>query len=424
MSSSLCGRAPIRRANTPAGAGKGHTAALVADASQRGALVAIRELGRAGVSVGAIDADPHAPGLASRWCSVGSVLPDFTRDQDAYIDALLRFCAAHAPRSLILAHDGSIEAVRRRRAEVERAVGLPLASEQALAIAIEKPRTLAFAEALGLRTPRGALVTRPGEADAAIEEVGLPAVVKPTRSWVQDSDGGRRMISVVAGTRSEARIAIDAVLREGIAVVLQEWLSGDREALSFFRAHKRIWARFAQRADRTFPPLGGSSVVRESIPLPEDILHAAERLIAELDLDGYSEVEFRRDADGRGALMEINPRLSASVELAVRAGVPFPRLLHDWASGEPLQEVGGYRAGLRMRWLGGDLSWLRSVLHQRPGPDVPSRGEALRMFAAGFVHLSGYDYVDRRDLRPALVAARGAIRRLGRLPVNGAPGAS
>jgi predicted ATP-grasp superfamily ATP-dependent carboligase len=429
MSSSPSGRAPIGRAsacaaNAPAGARERHTDALIADASQRQALVAIRELGRGGVSVGAIDADEHAPGLASRWCSVGSVFPDFIRDRDAYLDALLRFCAAHAPRSLILSHDGSIEAVRRRRAEVERAVGLTLASEQALAIAIEKPRTLAFAEALGLRTPRGALVRGPGEADAAIEEVGLPAVVKPARSWVQDADGGRRIVSVVAGARSDARIAIDAVLREGVEVVLQEWLPGDREALSFFRAHGRIWARFAQRADRTSPPLGGSSVLRESIPLPEDLLPAAERLIAELDLDGYSEVEFRRDADGRGALMEINPRLSASVEIAVRAGVPFPRLLHDWASGKALQEVGGYRAGLRMRWLGGDLSWLRSVCNQQPGPDVPSRGEAVRMFAAGFVRRSGYDYVDRRDLRPALVAARGAIRRLSRLAVNGAPGAS
>ena len=116
----------------------------------------------------------------------------------------------------------------------------------------------------------------------------------------------------------------------------------------------KIWARFAQRADRTFPPLGGNSVMRESIPLPGTSRPRPRRLVAEIGLDGYSEVEFRRDAQGRAALMEINPRLSASLEIAVRAGIPFPRLLHDWASGEPLQETPGYRAGLRMRWLGGD----------------------------------------------------------------------
>jgi predicted ATP-grasp superfamily ATP-dependent carboligase len=385
---------------------------LIADAAQRQALVAIRELGKAGMTVGAIDSDAHAPGLASRWCAVGSVVPDFVQDQDAYLDTLLEFCAEHAPSSLILAHDGSIEAVRRRRADVERVVGVALAPEQALAVAIDKTRTLAFAETVGLRAP---FVTDPGQAGAAIDEVGLPVVVKPTRSWTQEEGIGRRLIATVLTTRDAAVAAIDAILREGVEVVLQEWLSGDREALSFFHARGKTWARFAQRADRTSPPLGGSSVLRESIPLPEDIAPAAERLVAELGLDGYSEVEFRRDAEGRAALMEINPRLSASVEIAVRAGVPFPRLLHDWACGEPLQEVSGYRAGLRMRWLGGDLSWLRSVLGQQPGPDVPSRGRALRMLAADFARPAGYDYVDLHDPHPAFVAASGVVRRLRRL---------
>ncbi len=389
---------------------------LIADAAQRQALVAIRELGKAGVTVGAIDSDAHAPGLASRWCSVGTVVPGFVQSQEAYVDALLQFCAEHAaPSSLILAHDGSIEAVRRRRAEVERVVGLALAPEQALAVAIDKTRTLAVAETVGLRAPRGTFVTDPGEAGAAIDEIGLPVVVKPTRSWTQEDGVGRRLIATVLTAREAAVAVVEAILRGGVEVVLQEWLPGDREALSFVYACGKMWARFAQRADRTYPPLGGNSILRESIPLPEDIMPGAERLVAEIGLEGYCEVEFRRDAEGRAALMEINPRLSASVEIAVRAGVPFPRLLHDWASGEPLREIPGYRAGLRMRWLGGDLSWLRSVLRQQAGPDVPSRGRALRMLATDFARPTGYDYLDLRDPRPALVAASGAVRRLRRL---------
>jgi FAD-dependent urate hydroxylase len=384
---------------------------LVADAAQRQALVAVRELGKAGLSVGALDSDAHAPGLASRWCASGTVVPDFIEDQDAYVDAVLRLCAERGPRSLLLGHDGSIEALRRRRADVERVVGLGLAPENALAVAVDKTLTLAFAETVGLRSPRGAFVTDPADAAAAVEEVGLPAVVKPTRSWAQEAGIGKRLIAVVVRTRAEALAAIEGVLEEGIDVVLQEWLPGAREALSFLHARGRTWARFAQRADRTFPPLGGNSVLRESIPLPEDVAPAAERLVAELGLDGYSEVEFRRDADGRAALMEINPRLSASVEIAVRAGVPFPRLLHEWASGEPLREVSGYRAGLRMRWLGGDLSWLKSVLGQSSGPDVPSRGRSLALFAADFARPMGYDYLDPRDPRPALTAASGMVRR-------------
>jgi hypothetical protein len=46
--------------------------------------------------------------------------------------------------------------------------------------------------------------------------------------------------------------------------------------------------------------------------------------------------------------MEINPRLSASVEVAVRAGVDFPYLLYQWANGDPIDHVEYYRVG---RWM-------------------------------------------------------------------------
>ncbi|HUA75960.1 MAG TPA: NAD(P)-binding domain-containing protein [Solirubrobacteraceae bacterium] len=397
---------------------------LVLDAGQRQGLVAVRELGRAGLRVGAVDSDRHSPGFASRFSDTDVLVPALIADQDAYVDSILAACARYQPSSLILGHDGSIEAVRRRRFELERVVGVALAPENALAVAVDKARTLEFAATLGLAAPRGTFVSNLDDADAAIDEVGLPAVVKPTRSWAQDGAVARRLIASVVNTPIEARAAIEDILGAGIEVAIQQWLPGDREALSFFHAHGRIWARFAQRADRTFPPLGGNSVLRESIPMPDDVAELSERLVLELGLDGYSEVEYRRDADGRPALMEINPRLSASVEIAVRAGVPFPLLLHRWASGEDVREVSGYRAGIRMRWLGGDLSWLRSVLTQRPGPDVPTRGRALRMFAGDFARPLAYDYADAGDPRPALVAATGAARRAGRLASSGSPGTS
>src|SRR2546428_1979588 len=103
------------------------------------------------------------------------------------------------------------------------------------------------------------------------------------------------------------------------------------------------------------PPLGGESVLRQSIAMPPDIGSQAEELVREINLEGYSEVEFRRDTAGVPYLMEINPRLSASVEIAVRSGVDFPYLLYQWASGGPIERVKGYRIRPVMRHLGGGL---------------------------------------------------------------------
>ncbi len=389
--------------------------AIVLDGRQRPALVAVRELGRAGIAVGSVESDPRASAFASRWCRVGAVVPDLAVDPDAYVDTVLQLTRRHRPRVLIPVHDGSIEALRRRRAEIEREVAVALAPEPALGDAISKTRSFEAATAVGLRLPRGAVVGNSSDAAAALDSVGLPAVVKPVQSWVQESAEGTRLIPAVATTRERAIAAITEIVQAGVEAIVQEWLPGAREAISFIYGRGRVWARFAQRADRTMPPLGGNSVFRVSIPLPPDITHAAERFVREVGLEGYTEVEFRRDAVGRPAFMEVNPRLSASVEVAVRAGVPFPELIYRLAVGEPLVEVDGYRAGVRMRWLGGDLSWLRAVASDRSDPDVPSPVAALGRLVGDFARPSGYDYLDPRDLRPALVASTGAVRRAGRL---------
>jgi carbamoylphosphate synthase large subunit len=280
-------------------------------------------------------------------------------------------------------------------------VRLALAPPDAVAAATDKARTLAAAARVGVRSPRGVPVAEPDRAGDAIDEVGLPAVVKPLRSWLQDEGRGGVVRAALVTRRNEGVGAVKGLLDAGAEVAVQEWLPGDREAVSFIYADGRFWARFAQRADRMIPVLGGNSILRKSIPLPPDITAAGERLVEELGMEGYSEVEFRRDATGQAALMEINPRLSASVEIAVRAGIPFPRILYEWASGGTLREYGSYRTGRRMRYLGGDIGWLRHALTERGNPELPRPGRAAGVFIGDFLRPSGYDYLGWRDPRPA-----------------------
>src|SRR2546422_580681 len=203
---------------------------------------------------------------------------------------------------------------------------------------------------------RSLVVRTDSEIPAALREIGLPAVVKPSESWLWRGPQGAWVGPQLVTTPAEAREAVAALSRFGGVALFQQLLSGRREAVSFLYAKGQMYARFAQWAKRTLPPLGGASVLRQSIAVPPDIGDQAERLVRELDLEGYSEVEFRRDSAGVPYLMEINPRLSASVEVAVRAGVDFPYLLYQWASGGPIDKVAGYRIGGWVRHLGGGIA--------------------------------------------------------------------
>jgi predicted ATP-grasp superfamily ATP-dependent carboligase len=382
----------------------------VLDAEHRQALTTMRSLSRSGIDVGAVACISEAlwaPAFKSRWCRFSAAVPDFDKDADAYVDAIADLLDKHPARMVLPSHDGSIQTIRARRAELERRTFLPLACEAALDIAASKTQTLALATELGIAIPRSVLVVDRGDVRAAINEVGCPAVVKPICSWARHEGVGIRLGSDAVLTVDEAILSVEMMRAAGLQALVQQWLPGRRDAVSFFCASGKIWARFAQMSYREFPPMGGASVFCESIPPLSDLIGPAEKLVRAIGLDGCSMVEFRRDASGRPVLMEVNARMAGSVALAISAGVDFPRMLHSWALGKPLEEVVEYRVGRRQRWLSGDIWNLKYAFDGGNRPDVPSRRRAVATFFLDFVRRpSTLDVFDASDMLPALLEFR------------------
>jgi hypothetical protein len=82
----------------------------------------------------------------------------------------------------------------------------------------------------------------------------------------------------------------------------------------------------------TIPALGGAFVVRKSITVPDDVLDASVRLAKSIGLEGVCEVEFRRDANDRPLLVEVNARLVRTLEKRTPGRHPLPA--HDLAVGD------------------------------------------------------------------------------------------
>jgi predicted ATP-grasp superfamily ATP-dependent carboligase len=392
--------------------GTGRLDVAVLDAVLRQSVVVVRSLGRKGLRVGAFDAVSDAPAFASRWCHVHGVLPSaLSADAERYDSALAELLDDWTPSVIITAHDGTIEMLRARRSEIEKRSRVALAVDAALETAVDKERTLLLARRLAVPVPRTAAVADVAEVGQAVAEVGLPAVVKPTRSWVGGEIGGRRLGPLLVTTVREAEHATAKLLQPGASAMVQEWVPGIRESVLTFYADGAIVASFALRVLRAYPALGGSSVLRESIPLAPELADSAQRLVATANLEGVAEVEFRRDRENRPVLMEINPRLPATAELAFRAGIDFPWLLYRWAAGESLPRVVRYRTGVRLRWLAGDLLWLSETLRTQGRPGVDPATRAIGAFVGDFFTASSYDLACASDLRPRLVAIKRSLTR-------------
>jgi predicted ATP-grasp superfamily ATP-dependent carboligase len=395
--------------------------ALVLDAGLPQSLMTVRSLGSRGLRVAALETFAGAPTFSSRWCQKAFVCPADvgTEEYLAYLEQVLDWTGA---RVLITSSDGTIAFIRRHREELEQKVRIALAREPALGIAMNKEQTQGIAKKLGVSVPRGVKVKAVDGVEAALREVGLPAVVKPVESW--DAQHRTSMKSELVTTPDEARRAVEKLTRFGGATLFQQFLPGERESMGLLHANGQVYARFVQWTKRSVPPLGGTSVVHQCIAVPPDIGPQAERLVREIDLEGYCQLEFRRDAAGHPYLMEINPRLNLTIENAVYAGVDFPYLLYQWASGDQINVVNTYLVGGWMRDLGGDMMATIQALQQRGRPGVNPPAKAIRDFCASFFMPMRYAYVDWKDPLPAVIAtanftrrwvARALMKRLSRL---------
>jgi predicted ATP-grasp superfamily ATP-dependent carboligase len=397
--------------------GSGDYDILILDASMKQSLASVRSLGRAGLRVAAGEStaqfDPAVPlpTFRSRYCLRTLVLPDLVTDPRAFSAAVIEFARAHSPRVVLPTGDVTIGVLRQYRQQLaELGCVLALASESALDIANDKDRTLVLAEELGILQPKSLRISAVGDLESAVNEFGFPFVLKPTVSWAEGMED--RLFPVDVVDQNEASEVAERFLKAGAGVLAQQWVPGRREGVTLFIADEDVLAICGHVAHRTTPPLGGASAVRESIPTPDDTLDAAVRLAKAVGLQGVCEVEFRRDAENRPLLMEINARLAGTIENAVQAGVDFPLMIWCWATGAVVTPVAGYRYGIRTRWLHGDLRWLWQNWRRSGRPDGMSHARSVYAFFSEFAKARHYDYFDHRDPMPFLAELRYTMHAL------------
>jgi predicted ATP-grasp superfamily ATP-dependent carboligase len=387
---------------------------LVLDAASRQSLAAVRSFGRAGLRVATAECfaecDPSLPPLAfrSRYSSHNLVLPSFASDADEFAAAVEAFVRRHPTRVVLPASDGSIAALTGRRHQLE-ALGcrLALPSADSLAAANNKDRTLEEARRLGIPYPATVCCSNLADLSEALDKVGLPAVLKPTISWAPRTV--KRLQAVEVLNQAEAERAAQRFLCAGAGVIVQQWVGGRREGVTLLVDGGEVRASIAVVAHRTTPPLGGASVLRESVPVPPDVYDPSVRLVKALGLEGPCEVEYRRDETGFPLLMEINARLAGPLETLLRSGFDLPLMVWRWAAKLPVATAGDFKT-VRTRWLRGDLRWLRDNYFRVGRPDSVSRKRAFWDFGTEFLRSEHYDCFDWRDPGPIVAELRSTAR--------------
>jgi predicted ATP-grasp superfamily ATP-dependent carboligase len=361
---------------------------LLTDGNERAALAAARSLVHAGFEVGVAAGRRLSLAGVSRGVRRLRLSTDPLADAAAYAAEVGELARQLDVRVLLPITDASVEAVLADRRHIPTSVALPFPDLGTYRKASDKAAMLDCARQAGLGVPETVSL---GDANARLPGADFfPAVLKPHRSVVSaapareagraNGENGRRHLAVrFVDTPDKCRAVLGTFPGTAFPVLLQRRVRGPGEGLFVLRWDGRVVAEFAHRRLREKPPEGGVSVYRESITLDTALAEAGRRLLGALDWQGVAMIECKRDEEtGRHVLMEVNGRLWGSLQLAIDAGVDFPRLLVACALGQSVPAVTHYRVGVRSRWFWGDVDHL--YLRLRNAGGAAGRLTAVRDF--------------------------------------------
>jgi predicted ATP-grasp superfamily ATP-dependent carboligase len=385
---------------------------LVTDGDIRSALAATRSLGELGHTV--FTASESHPSLASvsKHSAGFDAYSSPYRAPDQFVRNIATIVERRKIDVLLPMTEITTILLTRARALLPANVRIPFPDAEIVATAADKSKVLQLASEIGVPIPKTLVVDSPDEIEQVLQRVEYPAVFKPARSRAWN---GERWISGGTGYSQTAE-DLQARLRKLdpaiFPVLIQERIQGPGVGVFVCCGQdSQVLATFAHRRLREKPPSGGVSVLCESAPVDPVAKEHAIHLLRSIGWLGVAMVEFKQDSrDGSLKLMEINGRFWGSLQLAIDAGVNFPRLAVDIAL-EQASPVDTYRVGVRSRWFWGDVDAMVSLLLRSRAhlnlPEVhPGRWRTLLSFMKLWQPRTRYELERAGDMRPALLAAK------------------
>ena len=199
-------------------------------------------------------------------------------------------------------------------------------------------------ERIGLECARGVAVHRQAQASAALDAVGLPAIIRP--SFTLGGTGGgiaynREQYEEIVRRGLDASPVTEVLVEESVL----GWKEYEMEVVRD-RADNCIIVCSIENIDPMGVHTGDSITVAPALTLTDKeyqaMRNASFAAIREIGVDtGGSNVQFAVDpASGRMVVIELNPRVSRSSALASKAtGFPIAKVAAKLAVGYTLDEI-------------------------------------------------------------------------------------
>jgi len=325
---------------------------LVTDGRSLAALAIIRSFGEKGFEVHCGDDFKNNLSSYSRYVKKRVIYPSPDSDPAGFIKYLINLVKSEKYDMIFPVRDDITLLLSKYKSEFQKYTRLYLADYEVLKKFRDKGETIKIAINCGIPVPKTYF---PEYTDIGFikNNVKYPVLVR-----ARVSSGSRGIIKV--NSVEEFDQAYSSIKNDYGEPIIQEYIykTGYSTACILLNESQREIASFSYRRVKEYPVTGGPTVVGVSSEDSKSIAPSL-RLLKYIGWKGAAEVEYILDGEGNPLLLEVNPRFWMPLNLSIKAGVDFPYLMYQLASGNNIDRVSKYEVGLKYRWvLPNEILWL------------------------------------------------------------------
>lgn len=381
---------------------------LITEGENRSSLAVTRSLGMAGCNVVVTGVEKKSISSQSRYCTASYQVVSPLESENKYLDEIVNLSEQEKIDYIVPMTEPAMFVLSKNRQTLPAKTILAAPSHDKVKIIFDKVAVFQLAKKHGIDIPKSYFISSYDDFLSKVKKIDeFPVVIKPGMSSIPTKKGFISTGVKYAKNKEELvhLYKTDEALQ--YPSMIQEKITGPGTGLFTLFDNDRHLALFSHERLREKPPSGGVSVVCKSVPLNTDMVQSAQRLLSDVGWQGVAMVEFKRDIrDGKPKLMEINGRFWGSLQLAISAGVDFPKLLLKYLQKDKIySNYGEYKTGLKLKWLLGTLDHLIIRLKNKDSalnlpPGFPNKIDSLIDFFKVKDTNTVFDVLDRRDMSP------------------------
>lgn len=276
-----------------------------------------------------------------------------------YIDVILDICKKENVDVVLPFMSAELIPFLDRKAEFDKqGIKVAVGDRKTIETTINKYNFYAFLKAQGLKVPKFHVIKKASELKGACEAVGYPEYPVCVKATELSGSRGIRMIDpsksrfdILFGEKPNSFFTsfedLQATLNERPEMpemMAMEYLPGEEGSVDLIADHGKILYMCYRESNvnlASIPQAATLSYNKEAYEIAESVVKA-------LGLDGSADLDFKYDRDGKPVLMEINPRIAATMQIFKEGGLNLPYLRIKQLLGEELPKI-DIKYGVKMK---------------------------------------------------------------------------